>query len=444
MHPNRTCALSVPSLPFAKASVPENSPDMRRSIFRHFAFLSLLALLANGCTTNKLPVAAGYGPTPNPELATNLADPVVEPADKLHVRVVPSGNAQSRHLLEAHDLLQVRFAFGQGDYHIMPGDEVNVQFAENAKLDVRAVVRPDGKMTFPNLGDLKVAGRTPPEAATDIAELYGSRLNKPDNTVTVVSANTEVIDSLTSELTVRPDGVVTIALLGEFKAAGTTAADLAAQLSRAASSRFQNNVIAYVSTRERTTAQEFLPLALLGFDKVLDVTSDGQLVLPEIGAINTHEKTLSQIQKAIAAAARRRYTNALQVSVTLEASERRNFFVAGEVNKPGKYPWSAGMSSMKALAMAGGTTNDGNLTGIVLIHYEPNGSVTVYKANNQAVVAGKCAFTDVSLSPQDMVYIPKTTIGKADLFVQQYIEKLVPFTRSINYSYSSYPGQPLF
>jgi protein involved in polysaccharide export with SLBB domain len=429
----------------------QRRPDLALRFWRETRFWSLilpgfLVFALGGCENKGAfsPDSAGFGPNPNPALAGTLADPVIEPSDKLHVRVVPAGITKSPHMLEAHDLIQVRFAFGPGDYHIMPGDDVNVQFAENAKLDVRAVVRPDGKMTFPNLGDLTVAGRSPTEAAKDIAQMYGSRMNKPDNTVSVVSANTQVVESLTSELTVRPDGNVSVPLLGEFHAAGQSPSDLSLLLTKAASSRFQNNVIAYVSTRERATSQEFVASALLGYDKVVDVALDGQLVLPEIGAISTRDKTLTQLRTAIAAEAKERYTNPLQVSVTLEPSERRSIFLAGEVNKPGKYAWSAGMSSMKALALAGGTTSEGNLRGIVLIHYERNGSVTVYRVNDKAVVVHQSAFTDVSLSPQDMIYIPKTTIAKADLFVQQYIEKLVPFTRSINYSYSTTPGLPIF
>ncbi len=56
------------------------------------------------------------------------------------------------------------------EYELGPADIVRVTVWHNAELSGDAIVRPDGTITLPLIGDLRAAGRTPPQLRAEIAE----------------------------------------------------------------------------------------------------------------------------------------------------------------------------------------------------------------------------------------------------------------------------------
>ena len=69
-------------------------------------------------------------------------------------------------------------------YLIGPEDILNISVWKNEDLNHEVVVRPDGKISFPLIGDIQAGGRAPEELRLEIAR----RLNKfiPDPVVTVM------------------------------------------------------------------------------------------------------------------------------------------------------------------------------------------------------------------------------------------------------------------
>jgi polysaccharide export outer membrane protein len=54
------------------------------------------------------------------------------------------------------------------EYVIGPADQLRVHVWQNADLSTVALVRPDGTITMPLVGDIQVAGRTPSSVRTEI------------------------------------------------------------------------------------------------------------------------------------------------------------------------------------------------------------------------------------------------------------------------------------
>jgi protein involved in polysaccharide export with SLBB domain len=50
--------------------------------------------------------------------------------------------------------------------------------------------------------------------------------------------------------------------------------------------------------------------------------------------------------------------------VTVEIAEYRPFFILGEVNNPGSYPYKPGLSALNAVAVAGGYTYRARTSGV--------------------------------------------------------------------------------
>ncbi len=70
-------------------------------------------------------------------------------------------------------------------YLVGPGDTLEVVVLGETDLSRTVIVRPDGKISLPLIGDVPVAGQTPPQVAEVVAALLRTYLRKPVVTVTV-------------------------------------------------------------------------------------------------------------------------------------------------------------------------------------------------------------------------------------------------------------------
>ena len=68
-------------------------------------------------------------------------------------------------------------------YRIGVDDEVKVSVWQNPGLDVSVPVRPDGKISVPLVGDVEAGGRTPEEVAAEIQEKLKTFVRDPQVTV---------------------------------------------------------------------------------------------------------------------------------------------------------------------------------------------------------------------------------------------------------------------
>jgi len=107
---------------------------------------------------------------------------------------------------------------------------------------------------------------------------------------------------------------------------------------------------------------DVLDISVLEHDKLrtmATVAADGSISFPYIGNVQVKDKTLQEIEKEISDRLADGYIKYPVVSVSLIKSRSRNFFVYGEVNRPGAYSITDNMTVLKAISVAGGLTRDG-------------------------------------------------------------------------------------
>jgi polysaccharide export outer membrane protein len=85
-----------------------------------------------------------------------------------------------------------------------------------------------------------------------------------------------------------------------------------------------------------------------------EVDGGGTFAMPLIGTINAAGLTARQLEERIATRLKDGYLVDPQISI--EVLNYRPFFILGEVNAPGSYPYVSGMSVINAIALAGGFT----------------------------------------------------------------------------------------
>ena len=107
----------------------------------------------------------------------------------------------------------------------------------------------------------------------------------------------------------------------------------------------------------RLGAGEKLKVTVYGEDDLSGeffVDGSGQVQLPLVGQVRaaglTVHEFVTEVQTMLAA----KYLRDPKVSVQIE--NYRPFYIIGEVNKPGEYPYENGLNALGAVALAGGFT----------------------------------------------------------------------------------------
>jgi polysaccharide biosynthesis/export protein len=74
------------------------------------------------------------------------------------------------------------------EYRLGPGDKLRVEVYKDPQLSQSVQIRPDGKITLPLLGDIDATGRTPLELRDSLATALKEYITNPVVTVIVVEA----------------------------------------------------------------------------------------------------------------------------------------------------------------------------------------------------------------------------------------------------------------
>jgi protein involved in polysaccharide export with SLBB domain len=124
-----------------------------------------------------------------------------------------------------------------------------------------------------------------------------------------------------------------------------------------------------------------------------EVNGEGYVSVPLIGQIKVIGQTTNEVQTLLTQKYGKDYL--VNPNVSIEVTNYRPFFIIGEVNRPGGYPYVNGMTIINAVALAGGYTPRANHDRIKVKH----GSET---SDQQQEVK-----EDSAVLPGDVIQVPE-------------------------------------
>jgi polysaccharide biosynthesis/export protein len=157
------------------------------------------------------------------------------------------------------------------------------------------------------------------------------------------------------------------------------------------------------------------------------VQPDGYVNLQSTHSIHIQGMTVPEVEEAV----KKAYAGTLHdpiVSVDLVDFQKPNFFVSGQVGKPGQYDLRQETTVSEGIAIAGGLSPTAK-TQVFLLHRVSPGWVEVKKFNVSDVFLGKNPNEDPYLAPGDSIFVPEKFITK--------FRKYLPY--SVGTSVSSEP-----
>lgn len=163
------------------------------------------------------------------------------------------------------------------------------------------------------------------------------------------------------------------------------------------------------------------------------VAPDGTIAIRAAGRVTVGGLTTPAAQAAIAAASRRVLTNPI-VTLGIEEAGGSLVMVGGAVRQPGAYPIPGRRGVLDAVLLARGFEDYARTSQVVLIRRAPNNRPMMRTVNLQRYISGTALDEDVPVYAGDIVYVPRSRIGEANVWIDQFVNRMVPFNRSFNYS----------
>ena len=165
------------------------------------------------------------------------------------------------------------------------------------------------------------------------------------------------------------------------------------------------------------------------FHKELDTTStvrqDGQITVPGLGDFYASGLSTEEIEENVYRRASLTYRDP-EVAVVVERPTDFRAYIGGEVRRPGFVPITEGMTSLRAVFERGGFLDTAKVDHVLHVRWSNGSDYSARVVNLKRVLETGDMRTDVLLGPNDVVFVPKTAIANADLWVRQYLIDLIP------------------
>lgn len=163
------------------------------------------------------------------------------------------------------------------------------------------------------------------------------------------------------------------------------------------------------------------------------VEPDGAVALRAAGRVDAQNLTLSELEANVAVASRRTLREPRVVASLVEARAAR-IVVGGAVERPGAYPLPARASTLEAVMLAGGFTPESRMDEVVVIRQRPGAPAMLRTVDLRRFVSAAAPAENIALAPEDIVFVPRSRIAEVDLWMDQYVNRLLPFSRSVSYT----------
>jgi protein involved in polysaccharide export with SLBB domain len=170
-------------------------------------------------------------------------------------------------------------------------------------------------------------------------------------------------------------------------------------------------------------------------DVRLPVRPDGDITLQEAGEMQAAGLTAEQLADVI----RKKTSDRLRdpdVTVIVAELGEQKVYVGGEVRNPGFVQYRPGMTPLQAILDRGGFTGTARPDSVVYVAVHGDNYLAT-KIDLTKVLKGEGEA--VRLAGNDILYVPRNTIGDVDAFVRLYIQAFLPIPPRVGVGFNPAP-----
>ena len=280
----------------------------------------------------------------------------------------------------------IRYDEPLDNYLLEVQDRISIQFPYHPQFSSSVLVRTDGKITVPLIGDVRAEGLSPMALAKKLNQQYKNLLNRPNITIALEEFNAKI---------------------AELKKAITTAPR--------------------------------------GQSKIAPVTPDGKISFPIIGTLQAEGFTVSQLEKIVNKKYKAHVRNLNATLIMLEIKAPK-VYIFGEVASQGAYDMPSRLNLLEALALSGGYLNSADLEQVIVFRNEGLERPIAFKIDLKTALTSGNLHANLWMKPADIVFIPKTGLDSWNDQMAKIWTKgiwtILPFQSSYSWNYRIDGSQP--
>jgi polysaccharide export outer membrane protein len=240
-------------------------------------------------------------------------------------------------------------------YRIGPGDVLSISVWDNRDLDHKVFVRPDGKISLPLLGEVDAEGRTVAELANTLSEMYSKTVKGAQAVVDVLEIRSRAVYFVGG---VGRAGPLQLTQDLNLLQAISMAGGLAQGADLAAATLLRGNQVIRVDFVKLLQKEDFTENIML---------QPGDTILVPVGAV---------------------------------------VYVQGEVRAPQALRFTKGLTMSKVIAQAGGLTPMAAPKRVTLLR-SSDGKKQAIEINVADIMEGDPKAPDVPVEPDDIITVPQ-------------------------------------
>lgn len=297
-------------------------------------------------------------------------NPDYQISEKIAVPYVPEYRVGPGDIIEI--VYHISYGKTSEDYRLEVQDKISIHFPYHPQFSTTVLIRTDGKITVPLLGDIDAESKTPQELAADLNKAYSKHMHNPSITVALEEFNVK-IEELKKAITTAPRGQ----------------------------------------------------------SKIAPIAKDGRISFPLVGNLQAEGFTLAQLEKVVNEKYTQ-YVRNLQATLILLEIHHPKFYILGEVAKPGAYEMQTSTNLLDAIASANGYTTKAYLKDIVIFRNDGLERPIALKVDLDSSLKKGRAFANLPIRPADIIYVPKSKLSSADDLLDKIFTKgiyaIMPFS----------------
>lgn len=155
------------------------------------------------------------------------------------------------------------------------------------------------------------------------------------------------------------------------------------------------------------------------------VRPDGRISLQLVHEVMTAGLTPAELSAVL----RDRYSKDLakpEITILVRTFGTQRVFVDGEVARPGLIPLSGSVTALQAISQAGGLKPTGKVSKVMVIRRDSENRPSSFSVDLRRALDGTDPARDILLQPFDIVFVPRSAIANANLWVEQYLNNMMP------------------
>jgi protein involved in polysaccharide export with SLBB domain len=163
------------------------------------------------------------------------------------------------------------------------------------------------------------------------------------------------------------------------------------------------------------------------------VRPDGKITISLIGETVVAGLTTYDLERLIENKVADQVKNP-EVVVSIAKFSEKQVFVGGEVGKPGTLLYRRGLTPLQAVIASGGFRDTAAVDSVILVRLGVKPGEFIARKVNLEEVVQDGAQELVNLAPNDIVFVPRSGVADANLWVRQHITEMFPFVRGLGAS----------